>query len=141
MFFLHELERTISLHPSFFGPKNNEYLIQQLMNDIEGKNTGSYFVVCVMDSIEFSDPRVVPGKAYAEYTLHFKAVVWKPFKGEIVSRKSDYSVHNADPSIKLDGIVTSVVESGFFIEIGPLSVFVAKTVSNKNLLISIIWLI
>lgn len=89
MFFLHEMERTISLHPSFFGPKNHEYLIQQLMTDVEGKNTGSYFIVCVMDTFDISDGRIVPGKAYAEYTIHFKAIVWKPFKGEIVGISID----------------------------------------------------
>ena len=95
MFFLHELERTIILHPSFFGPKIPEYLIQQLLNDVEGKFMGSYYIIAVMDTFDISDGRVLPGSAHAEYTIHFKAIVWKPFKGEIVcesfSRELNYA--------------------------------------------------
>ena len=84
MFFLHELERTITLHPSFFGPRTKEYLTSRLLDDVEGTCTGQYYIICVMDAIEFSEGRVVPGSAVAEYTAHYRAIVWRPFKGETV---------------------------------------------------------
>ncbi|KAF2459743.1 DNA-directed RNA polymerase II 19 kDa polypeptide [Lineolata rhizophorae] len=111
MFFLHELERTITLHPSFFGPRIDTYIGEKLLQDVEGINTGNYYVVCVLDSFDLSEGRVIPGTGSAEYTVHFRAVVWRPFKGEI-----------------LDGIVAQVVESGIFVDVGPLSCFVAKSV-------------
>lgn len=87
MFFLHELERTMVLHPSFFGPKVSDYLTHQLLADVEGKFMGKYYVVAFLDTFDVSDGRIVPGSAHAEYTIHFKAILWKPFKGEIVRLK------------------------------------------------------
>ena len=84
MFFLHELERVITLHPSFFGPRVKEYLTNRLLEDVEGTCTGQYYIICVMDAYDISEGRVVPGSAVAEYTVHYRAVVWRPFKGETV---------------------------------------------------------
>ena len=85
MFFLHDLERTIKLHPSYFGPHVTQYLTEKLMSDVEGTNTGHYYIVCVLDAYDISEGRVIPGGGQAEYTVHFRAVVWKPFRGEAVS--------------------------------------------------------
>ncbi|KAJ9646562.1 DNA-directed RNA polymerase II subunit [Coniosporium tulheliwenetii] len=111
MFFVHELEQTITIHPSFFGPNIHEHLINKLIHDVEGTNTGSYFIVCIMDQTwQISEGRVIPGSAHAEYTIHYEAVVWKPFKFEV-----------------LDGTVSSVIDKGFFVDIGPLSAFVSRS--------------
>ncbi len=86
MYFLHDMERTITLHPSFFGPRVKEYIRGRLMEDVEGTCTGQFYIICVMDTDtqDFSEGRVVPGSAVAEYTVHYRAVVWRPFKGETV---------------------------------------------------------
>ena len=84
MYFLYELERVITLHPSFFGPRVKEYLTNRLLDDVEGTCTGTYYIICVMDTYDISEGRVVPGSAVAEYTVHYRAVVWRPFKGETV---------------------------------------------------------
>lgn len=84
MFFLHELERVITLHPSFFGPRVKEYLTNRLLEDVEGTCTGQYYIICVMDAYDISEGRVIPSSAVAEYTVHYRAVVWRPFKGETV---------------------------------------------------------
>jgi DNA-directed RNA polymerase II subunit RPB7 len=85
MFFIHQLERTITMHPSNIGPGITDRLADQLMKDVEGTNTGNYYIICVMDVPEISDGRVIPGNGFAEYTVSYRAVVWKPFKGECVS--------------------------------------------------------
>lgn len=84
MFFLHDLERVITLHPSFFGPHVQEYLKSRLIEDVEGTCTGQYYIICVMGEFDFSEGKVVPGSALAEYTVNYRAVVWRPFKGETV---------------------------------------------------------
>ena len=89
MFFLHRLERTITLHPSFFGPRIKEYLTNKLLQDVEGTCTGSFYIICCLDSFEFSEGRVVPGSAVAEYTVSYRAVVWRPFRGETVRLRVD----------------------------------------------------
>jgi DNA-directed RNA polymerase II subunit RPB7 len=84
MFFFKEEERTINLHPSFFGPNITKYLDDQLLGDVEGTLQGDYFVVCVMQPHEYSDGKIVPGSSFAEFVVHYRAIVWKPFKGEVV---------------------------------------------------------
>jgi DNA-directed RNA polymerase II subunit RPB7 len=84
MFFLKEEEHVISLHPSHFGPSIKQYLRENLIRQVEGKHNGEYFTYCVLDNIEYSEGKVMPGSGNAEYRLHYRAIVWKPFKGEVV---------------------------------------------------------
>ncbi|KAL8663752.1 MAG: hypothetical protein Q9202_003566 [Teloschistes flavicans] len=109
MFFLHELERTITLHPSFFGPRTKEYLSTRLLEDVEGTCNGQYYVIVVLDTFHISEGRIIPGSGYAEYTIQYRAVVCRPFKGETV-----------------DAIVSSVNPMGVFADVGPLPVFVSN---------------
>lgn len=85
MYFIHEVERVINLHPSFFGHRIREYLTNQLFKDVEGTCDGNYYTICVVDIVDISDGKVVSGTGVAEYTIRFRCVVWKPFKGETVS--------------------------------------------------------
>ncbi|KAL1603966.1 DNA-directed RNA polymerase II subunit [Paraconiothyrium brasiliense] len=82
------------------------HLHRELLSKEEGSNTGSFTIVCILDSFDISDGQVVPGSGSAEYTVHYKAIVWRPYKGEV-----------------MDGIVTSVVRSGFFVSCGSLEAF------------------
>ncbi|KAI5302553.1 ubiquitin-specific protease doa4 [Ascosphaera pollenicola] len=109
MFFIHFLEHVVSVHPKYFGANVKDYILQQLHDEVEGICTGEYFIICVMDTCEISEGRVVPGSGWAEYTIVYRAVIWKPFKGETV-----------------DAIVTRVTVQGIFTEVGPLTVFVTK---------------
>ncbi|KAL8669907.1 MAG: hypothetical protein Q9168_005526 [Polycauliona sp. 1 TL-2023] len=109
MFFLRNLEREITLHPSFFGPRTKEYLTTRLHEDVEGSCNGQYYIITVMDSVTISEGRVVPGSGVAEYTIQYRAVVWRPFKGETV-----------------DAVVSSVNRMGVFADVGPLPVFVSS---------------
>lgn len=112
MFFLKNMDRTITLHPQLFGPHVRDILTAKLREDVEGMNLGNYYIVCIMDQTVVSEGRVMPGSGYAEYTVSFRAVVWRPFRGEV-----------------LDGTVGSVLAVGFYVDIGPMSAFVARAVS------------
>ncbi|POS87147.1 RNA polymerase ii subunit 7 [Erysiphe pulchra] len=61
-----------------------------------------------MDTFNISEGRILPGSGLAEFTVGYRAVVWRPFKGETV-----------------DAIVTSVNHVGFFADAGPLPLFVS----------------
>lgn len=100
MFFLHELERVITLPPSRFGPHVEECLRNKLLEDVEGTCTGQYYIVCVMDTYDISEGRVLPSSGVAEYTIHYRAVVWRPFKGETVG----FSLPCSDPERKDYGL-------------------------------------
>lgn len=106
------MERVVNLHPSYFDKDTHKYITDTLYQDVEGTNTGNFYIVCVVSVIDISEPRVLPGSGFAEFTIMFQAVVWRPFKGEVC-----------------DGMVSSVVSNGFFVDVGPLNVFVSKAVS------------
>lgn len=108
MFFLHNLQRQVTLHPSFFGKNMHELVTSRLLKDVEGTCTGHYYIITVMDTFDISEGRILPGTGLAEFTVGYRAVVWRPFKEETV-----------------DAIVTSVNKMGFFAVVGPLSIFVA----------------
>ncbi|PVI08068.1 DNA-directed RNA polymerase II 19 kDa polypeptide [Periconia macrospinosa] len=109
MFFIKELEKTIQLHPSYFGPLIRSHIHRELLLKEEGSSTGKFTIVCILDSFEISDGQVIAGSGAAEYTVHYKAIVWRPYKGEV-----------------MDGIVTSVIRAGFFVECGSLQAFVGR---------------
>jgi DNA-directed RNA polymerase II subunit RPB7 len=118
MFFVHEMEERIPLHPSYFSSEAPDSIRELLYKKKEGTNTGTMMIVRIIGILEISEPKVMPGTGMAMYTISYRAVVWQPFRGEVV-----------------DGEVSQVVNNGFFVDVGALSVFVSKAVSlrwNKN---------
>ncbi|KAJ5818154.1 DNA-directed RNA polymerase II 19 kDa polypeptide [Penicillium riverlandense] len=136
MFFLKEETKVISLHPSYFGPNVREYLITRLNEEEEGRCTGDHFVICVMDMVDIGEGRVMPSSGHAEYTIKYRAIIWKPFRGETVSTETRaFGSQKTDQSLQVDAIVTSVKPTGIFTLAGPLSVFIAR----KNIPSDIKW--
>lgn len=113
MFFIKQLSLNVTLHPSYFGPNMDRHLQQRLLADVEGSCTGQFgYIIAVLDinNIDVGMGKVIPGgKGEAMFEVHYKALVWKPFKGEVV-----------------DGIVANVNKMGFFANVGPLMVFISK---------------
>ncbi|KAH9971032.1 hypothetical protein BGW80DRAFT_1475052 [Lactifluus volemus] len=49
MFFIKELTHTIMLHPSYFGPRMQQYLESKLYSDVEGTCSGQFgFIIAVV---------------------------------------------------------------------------------------------
>lgn len=109
MFFLYNLERRVTLHPSYFGKNMQELVTTRLLQDVEGSCQGNYYIICIMDTFDISPGKILPGNGLAEFTVGYRAVVWRPFKGETV-----------------DAIVDSVNPHGFFANAGPLRLFVSE---------------
>lgn len=116
MFFVHEMEERIPLHPSYFSSEAPDSIRELLYKRKEGTNTGTMMIVRIIGILEISEPKVAPGTGMALYTISYRAVVWQPFRGEVV-----------------DGEVSQVVNNGFFVDVGALSVFVSKAVSLCDL--------
>ncbi|KAH8885162.1 hypothetical protein GQ53DRAFT_751455 [Thozetella sp. PMI_491] len=108
MFFLHNLERRVTLHPSYFGRNMHDLVTSKLLKDVEGTCAGNYYIISIMDAFKVSEGRILPGSGLAEFIVEYRAVVWRPFKGEVV-----------------DAIVYSVNPHGFFAQAGPLKLFVS----------------
>lgn len=51
---------------------------------MEGSCNGEYYVVCIMDIYNISPGKLRPGRADAFFTINYRAILWKPFKGETV---------------------------------------------------------
>lgn len=119
MFFLKDLSLELELHPSYFGPHMHQYLRTKLLQEVEGTCTGQYgYIVCVMDGmhIDVGKGLVPSGVGSAVFTVHYKAIVWRPFKGEVV-----------------DAVVTNVSKMGVFCDVGPMSIFVSAHLIPSNM--------
>lgn len=86
------LEHEILLHPRYFGPQLLDTVKQKLYTEVEGNCTGKYgFVVAVTTIDNIGAGIIQPGQGFVVYPVKYKAIVFRPFKGEV-----------------LDGIVTQV---------------------------------
>ncbi|UKZ92195.1 uncharacterized protein TrAFT101_007158 [Trichoderma asperellum] len=108
MFFLYNMERRVTLHPSYFGRNMHDLVTSKLLKDVEGTCAGSYYIISIMDTFDISEGRILPSNGLAEFTVGYRAVVWRPFKGETV-----------------DAVVYSINPQGFFAQAGPLRLFVS----------------
>lgn len=110
----------LTLPPKSFGPHMKQKLRSKLIQDVEGTCTGQFgYIICVMDGmkIDMGKGRIIPGDGSAEFEVKYRAVVWRPFKGEVV-----------------DGIVSNVQQLGVLVDVGPLTVFISHYVSSFPLL-------
>lgn len=110
MFYHLELHHELSLHPRYFGDQLVETVKQKLFCDVEGTCTGKYgFVIAITSIDNIGDGIIQSSTGFATYQLKFKAIVFRPFKNEV-----------------LDGIVEQVNKVGIFLKIGPLSCFISR---------------
>lgn len=78
----------MTLHPSYFGRNMHDLVTTKLVKDVEGTCAGDYYIIAIMDTFDVSEGLVLPGSGLAEFTVGYRAVVWRPFKGEVVGRVS-----------------------------------------------------
>ncbi|KAI8390983.1 RNA polymerase Rpb7 [Radiomyces spectabilis] len=110
MFFLKELTHTITLHPSYFGPDMQAQLQDKLYADVQGTCSGRFgYIITVVSVLSTSKGKILPGSGLAEFKIKYQAIVFKPYKGEV-----------------LDAVVTTVNKMGFFADAGPLQIFVSN---------------
>ncbi|KAI6154226.1 RNA polymerase Rpb7 [Pisolithus tinctorius] len=111
MFFIKELTHTILLHPSYFGPRMLQFLESKLYADVEGTCSGQYgYIIAVVSILDIGRGMVISGSGQAEFVTRYRAIVFKPFKGEVV-----------------DGVM------GFFADVGPLQVFVSHQLIHPDM--------
>ena len=80
-----ELSHTILLHPSYFGPRMLQYLESKLYADVEGTCSGQFgYIIAVVSILDIGKGMVLPGSGQAEFITRYRAIVFKPFKGEVV---------------------------------------------------------
>ncbi|KAJ2498553.1 DNA-directed RNA polymerase II subunit [Coemansia sp. RSA 1972] len=110
MFFHKKLTHTITLHPSFLGPRMREFVTKRLYKDVEGTCTGRYgYIVAVVAILDIQIGKIIPGHGSAEFEVKYSAILFKPFKNEV-----------------LDAVVATVNNTGFIADAGSFQIFVAK---------------
>jgi len=87
-----------------------QFLENKLYQDVEGTCSGAHgYIIAVLSVIETGDGVVISGSGQAEFVTRYRAIVFKPFKGEV-----------------MDAVVGEVNKMGFFAEAGPLTIFVSN---------------
>jgi DNA-directed RNA polymerase II subunit RPB7 len=77
---------------------------------VEGTCAGRYgYIIAVVAITTMGRGLLQPGTGLAKFDIEYSAVVFKPFKNEVV-----------------DGIVSTVNKIGFWADVGPLQVFVSQ---------------
>ncbi|KAJ3219380.1 Cullin-2 [Dinochytrium kinnereticum] len=87
-----QLTHTILLHPQYFGARMNEFLVKRLYEEVEGTCSGRFgYIISVVEVTSVGRGVLQSTSGYAEFSIVYKAIVFKPFKNQVV-----------------DGVVTTV---------------------------------
>lgn len=100
------MEHEILLHPQYFGPQLLEKVKTKLYTEVEGTCTGKYvvqsylkgnfnfykiicfirygFVIAVTTIDSIGAGLILPGQGFVVYPVKYKAIVFRPFKGEVL---------------------------------------------------------
>jgi DNA-directed RNA polymerase II subunit RPB7 len=85
MFFLKSLKHQILLHPSFFGASIKQFVKQKLHEEVEGTCLGKFGFIIAIASVEnIGRGKIQEGSGMAEYNVDYKAILFRPFKGEVM---------------------------------------------------------
>ncbi len=85
MFYHICLDHEIMLHPRYFGPQLMDTVKQKLFSEVEGTCTGKYgFVIAVTHIEDIGAGLIQPGQGFVVYPVKYKAIVFRPFKGEVL---------------------------------------------------------
>lgn len=73
------------LHPRYFGPQLLDTVRQKLYTEVEGTCTGKYgFVIAVTSINDIGSGIIQAGQGFVVYPVKYKAIVFRPFKGEVL---------------------------------------------------------
>lgn len=62
-----------------------QFLESKLYSDVEGKCSGQFgYIIAVVSMSDIGNGIVLPGSGQAEFVARYRAIVFKPFKGEVV---------------------------------------------------------
>ena len=88
MFFLVERKDTLALHPRHYTSSLSSLLLSQLRAKVEGKCTGRYgYTILVTMMREVGAGVLDPDTGYAHFPVSYLALVFRPFKNEVLVAK------------------------------------------------------
>ena len=109
MFYLINLTKELSLAPQNLGT-DIKGLISRKIRELEGSVIGEHgYIVTIVEFNQQGKGIVENESGNVNFKVNYKAIVYKPFKDEI-----------------LDAIPVYINEHGFFCRVGPLQIFVSQ---------------
>ncbi|KAJ1985815.1 DNA-directed RNA polymerase II subunit, partial [Coemansia thaxteri] len=106
-----KLTHTITLDPSCLGPRMREFVTKRLYRDVEGTCTGRYgYIIAVVAILEIQMGKVIPGHGSAEFEVKYSAILYMPFRNEVV-----------------DAVVDNVNTLGVTANAGPFGIFISRS--------------
>lgn len=89
----------------------------KLRQKVEGKASGKFgYTILVFKMIHLSEGVLNEDTGNAQFTVEYLAMIFKPFVGEV-----------------LPGEVTSLSKTGFFVQAGPMEIFVSSQLMPEEL--------
>lgn len=62
-----------------------QYLESKLYSDVEGTCSGAFgYIIAVVSILDIGTGMVLPSSGQAEFITRYRAIVFKPFKGQVV---------------------------------------------------------
>ncbi|KAK2710583.1 hypothetical protein QYM36_011937 [Artemia franciscana] len=85
MFFHLSLSHDIILHPRYFGPQLIDTVKRRLYSEVEGTCSGKHGFVIAVTSVDGIGAGIIQsGQGFVVYPVKYKAVVFRPFKGQVI---------------------------------------------------------
>ncbi|KAJ3118521.1 hypothetical protein HDU96_000937 [Phlyctochytrium bullatum] len=79
------LTHNITLHPQYFGARMQEFLVKRLYEEVEGTCSGRHgYVISVVEVVNVGRGTLQSTSGYAEFNIIYKAIVFKPFRNQVV---------------------------------------------------------
>jgi DNA-directed RNA polymerase II subunit RPB7 len=105
-----QLTHELLLYPRYFGRELHESVVKKLYQDVEGTCSPRVGYVVAVTAVEHVGPgRVLDGRGAAVFEVRYRAVVWRPYKDEVV-----------------DAVVTEVNDQAVFADVGPTTAVVHR---------------
>ncbi|GFH09578.1 uncharacterized protein HaLaN_04753, partial [Haematococcus lacustris] len=118
MFYILKLVKKLDIHPRSFGKNLREVIHEKLVQEVEGTCNSKYGYVIAVTKVDSIGEGLIrqDGTGLATFSVHYSAVVSRPFKGEVV-----------------DCVVATVNKMGFFADAGPMQIFVSNHLISDEL--------
>ncbi|KAK2964766.1 putative DNA-directed RNA polymerase II subunit rpb7 [Blattamonas nauphoetae] len=110
MYFLKDLEKLVEIPPESLGPNIEQLVFDKLKRDVLFTVSGRYgYIIAIRRIQTLTEGYIRPGTGNAVFKVVYTAILFKPFRGEVV-----------------DAQVTTTTMNGLFCSVGPCSLFLAR---------------
>ncbi|MCQ2819835.1 MAG: hypothetical protein MJ252_21430 [archaeon] len=116
MLFVVNFIEDLILPPSLLGKNIRAVIRAKLLDKVQGTISEKYgYILCIVNVGDISNGRILNTTGDLEFTVSFRAIVYKPLLNEVC-----------------EGVVDEIKPQGMQISVGPMDVFVGATDIPKS---------